>query len=68
MFGLDVAILVAQHDAIVVSYTAGSRGPDAVNGDGDRTGFSVVEIGTDEYKADVSAKSPAFIVGYVSPS
>ena len=68
VYGLDVSTLVAQHDAIVVSYTAGSRGPEAVNGDGDRVGFSDVELGNDEYKADVSGKSPAFIAGYVSPS
>jgi hypothetical protein len=68
VYGLDVSTLVAQHDAIVVSYAAGNRGPDAVNGDGDRTGFSVVEIGNDEHEADVTAKSPAFIAGYVSPS
>jgi len=67
VYGLDVSTLVARHDAIVVSYARGNRGPDAVNGDGDRTGFSVVEIGNDEYKADVSAKNAASISGYVSP-
>lgn len=68
VYGLDVSTLIAQHDAVVVSYTSGNRGPDAVNGDGDRTGFSVVEIGNDEYKADISAKTFAFLSGYVSPS
>jgi hypothetical protein len=68
VYGLDAAMLVAQHVAIVISYTPGSRGPDAINGDGDRTGFSVVEIGNDEYKADVSSKTDTNISGYVSPS
>lgn len=68
VYGLDVPTLVARHDAIVVSYAQGSRGPDAVNGDGDLSGFSVVEIGDDEYKADVTSKSPALLSGYVSPN
>lgn len=68
VYGLDTATLVAQHVAIVISYAPGSRGPDAINGDGDRTGFSVVEIGNDEYKADVSSKTDSTISGYVSPS
>ena len=68
VYGLDVATLFAQHDAIVISYTKGSRGPDAINGDGDRTGFSVVEIGNDEYKADITSKTASVISGYVSPS
>jgi hypothetical protein len=68
VYGLDVANLVAQHDAIVVSYTSGDRGPDAVNGDGSHTGFSVVEISNNEYQADISAKNIARVAGYVSPS
>jgi hypothetical protein len=68
VYGLDVANLVAQHDAIVVSYTNGDRGPDAVNGDGNHTGFSVVEISNNEYQADISAKNVARVAGYVSPS
>lgn len=68
VYGLDVATLFAQHDAVVVGTTPGNRGPDAVNGDGDRMGFSVVEIGNDEYKADISGKKFAFLSGYVSPA
>jgi hypothetical protein len=36
----------AVHVAIVTDDPPGQRGPDVVNGDGDRTGFSVVEAGT----------------------
>ena len=68
VYGLDVGALVAQHDAIVTSYAKGSRGPDAINGDGNLTGFSVVEIGKDEYKADLSGKTSFLLSGYVSPS
>lgn len=68
VYGLAVANLVAHHDAIVVSYTSGNRGPDAVNGDGSHTGFSVVEISNNEYQADISAKNVARVSGYVSPS
>lgn len=68
IYGLDVATLFAQHVAIVISDAKGSRGPDAINGDGDRTGFSVAEIGNDEYKADVTPKHSAALSGYVSPS
>ena len=55
-----------QHVAVVVSYSPGARGPDVVNGDGDRTGFSVVETGTDQYKADLSGNGGQ-LAGYVSP-
>lgn len=68
VYGVDTATLFAQHVAIVVSYSRGNRGPDAVNGDGDRTGFSVVEIANDEYAADAAAKNASFVSGYVSPS
>ena len=45
---------------------AGRPGPDVVNGDGDRTGFSVVETGTDQYRADTpGGGSP--LSGYASP-
>jgi len=68
IYGLDTATLVAQHAAVVVAVTPGSRGPDAVNGDGDRTGFSVVEVATDEYRADISPTKAAPLSGYVAPS
>jgi CHAP domain len=67
VYGLNVSQLVAQHVAVVVSDAPGSKGPDVVNGDGDRTGFSVVEIGNDEYKADAPG-SAAYLSGYVSPT
>lgn len=66
VYGLDAATLVAQHVAVVTGYTPGARGPDVVNGDGDRTGFSVVEPGTDQYKADTGS-SGELLSGYVSP-
>ncbi len=67
VYGLYAAQLVAQHVAIVVSDPPSGKGPDVVNGDGDRTGFSVVEVGDDEYKADAPG-SAAYLSGYVSPS
>lgn len=42
----------AVHVAIVTDDPPDQRGPDLVNGDGDRTGFSVVETGTDQERAD----------------
>jgi hypothetical protein len=67
VYGLDTATLAAQHVAVVTGYSSGERGPDVVNGDGDRTGFSVVETGTDQYRADISG-SAATLSGYVSPT
>ncbi len=66
VYGLDVAALTAVHVAVVTSVSPGERGPDVVNGDGDRTGFSVVETGTDQFFADTGAHR-ARISGYVSP-
>ncbi len=56
----------ATHVAIVSDDTPRQRGPDVVNGDGDRTGFSVVETGTDQIQADVSHASTSTLTGYVS--
>jgi hypothetical protein len=67
VYGLDTATVIAAHVAIVIGYQAGDRGPTAVNGDGDVTGFSVVELRSDEYVADVHP-SGAPLSGYVSPS
>ena len=67
VYGLNASELVAQHVAVVVSYSAGDRGPDAINGDGDRTGYSVVELANDEYRAD-GAGTSAPLSGYVSTS
>jgi len=50
----------------VTRYTGGGRGRNVGNGDGERTGFSVVETGTDQYKADLSGDGDQ-LAGYVSP-
>jgi hypothetical protein len=56
----------AVHVAIVTADPPGQRGPDVVNGDGDRTGFSVVETGTDQVQAD-TGHGDSTLAGYVSP-
>jgi hypothetical protein len=66
VYGLELASLQAQHVAVVTSYSPGARGPNVVNGDGERTGFSVVETGTDQYKADLTSDGGQ-LAGYVSP-
>lgn len=66
VYGLDLAGDTAQHVAVVTSYVAGKRGPDVVNGDGARTGFSVVEKGIDQYKADLHDNG-GLLAGYTSP-
>ena len=67
IYGLDLTTVVASHVAVVVGYSPGARGPDVVNGDGDHTGFSVVETGTDQYQADTKGGGEP-LSGYVSPS
>ncbi len=67
VYGLDAAALVAQHVAVVVSFTPGSAGPNAINGDGDHTGFSRVEYQTNEFNADTAGSGGASLSGYVSP-
>ena len=57
----------AAHVAIVTHDPRAQRGPDVVNGDGDRTGFSVVETGTDQTRADSGHRHNATLAGYVSP-
>ena len=57
----------AAHVAIVTDDPRWQRGPDVVNGDGDRTGFSVVETGTDQTRADAGHNHDATLAGYVSP-
>ncbi len=57
----------AVHVAIVTDDAAGQSGPDVVNGDGSRTGFSVVETGTDQVNAD-AGNGDSTLAGYVSPS
>jgi ABC-type Fe3+/spermidine/putrescine transport system ATPase subunit len=56
----------AVHVAIVTDDAPGKPGPDVVNGDGDRTGFSVVETGTDQVQAD-AGHGDSMLAGYVSP-
>jgi hypothetical protein len=67
VYGLDTTTLVAQHVAVVIDDPPGARGPDVINGDGSRTGFSVVETGHDQIDADVHGHG-GHISGYVSPS
>lgn len=57
----------AAHVAIVTGDPLGRRGPDVINGDGDRTGFSIVEAGTDQFRADTGHRGGALLAGYVSP-
>jgi CHAP domain len=56
----------AAHVAIVTNDGPGPQGPDVVNGDGDRTGFSVVETGTDQLQVHIGQGYSA-LAGYVSP-
>jgi hypothetical protein len=66
VYGLGPAGLTAAHVAIVTGFAPGAAGPDVVNGDGDRTGFSVVEKGTDQRRAD-GRDAGSVLSGYVSP-
>jgi hypothetical protein len=66
VYGLDPVTGTAVHVAVVTGYQAGARGPNVVNGDGARTGFSVVEVGDDEYKADIHGPGGP-LSGYVAP-
>jgi CHAP domain len=67
VYGLDTAAVTAVHVAVVVGNSGNDRAPDVVNGDGDRTGYSVVEVGDRQAFADVKGKG-APLSGYVSPS
>jgi D-alanyl-D-alanine carboxypeptidase len=67
VYGLSLGVHPsAEHVAIVTDDPPGRRGPDVVNGDGDRTGFSVVETGTSQVRADAGHRDSA-LAGYVSP-
>jgi hypothetical protein len=55
----------AAHVAIVTADSPGQLGPDVVNGDGDQTGFSVVETGTDQAQIHVG-QDVYPLAGYVS--
>ena len=67
VYGLNVADDTAEHVAIVTSTTKDDGAPDVINGDGDRTGFSVVEAGNKEAFADIQGHGDP-LSGYVSPS
>jgi hypothetical protein len=68
VYGLSLSVdATAAHVAIVTADPRGQRGPDVINGDGDRTGFSVVEPGTDQVRADTGRHHGAALTGYVSP-
>jgi hypothetical protein len=66
VYGLDTVAVTAVHVAVVTAATSDNRAPDVINGDGDRTGFSVVEVGNHQAFADVKGKG-APLSGYVSP-
>jgi hypothetical protein len=67
VYGLNTTSVTADHVAIVTAATTHDDAPDVVNGDGDRTGYSVVEVGKRQAFADVKGKG-ARLSGYVSPS
>jgi len=67
VYGLDSTAVTAVHVAVVTGVTGDEAAPDVVNGDGDRTGYSVVEQGTQQAYADVKGRG-ARLSGYVSPS
>jgi hypothetical protein len=66
VYGLNLSSVTADHVAIVTGATSRPDAPDVINGDGDRTGFSVVETGTDQEYADVHGRGGR-LSGYVSP-
>jgi hypothetical protein len=68
LYGLSLtsANPYASHVAIVTSDPQGQKGPNVVNGDGDRTGFSVVETGTDQ-SVTHDGHRVSTLSGYVSP-
>ena len=68
VYGIRLApALTAAHVAIVTGVSREQRGPDVINGDGDRTAFSVVETGSDQLRADSGHGAGAPLAGYVSP-
>lgn len=66
VYGLDTGSVTAVHVAVVTGTTGRDDAPDVVNGDGDRTGYSVVEAGDHQSDADVQGDG-APLSGYVSP-
>jgi hypothetical protein len=67
VYGLDTSAVTAVHVAIVTAATGNAAAPDVINGDGDRTGYSVVEVGDNQAFADARQKD-ASLSGYVSPT
>lgn len=67
VYGLDTKAVTAVHVAVVVASSGDDAAPDVVNGDGDRTGYSVVEVANNQAFADATRKG-APLSGYVSPS
>ncbi len=66
VYGLDTSAVTAVHVAVVSAASGNDAAPDVINGDGDRTGFSVVEPGDQQAFADVKGRG-APLSGYVSP-
>lgn len=66
VYGLGASNLTAAHVAVVISQSTPGTGPTVINGDGDRTGFSVVETESNELFAD-TGHHHARLSGYVSP-
>jgi hypothetical protein len=67
VYGLNTGELAAAHVAIVVAYVHGDKGPIDVNGDGNLTAYSRVELRANEFYADANPRG-APLSGYVSPS
>jgi CHAP domain len=67
VYGLDTSAVTAVHVAIVTAATGNDASPDVINGDGDKTGYSVVEVGDNQAFADAEQKG-APLSGYVSPA
>jgi hypothetical protein len=67
VYGLDTSAVTAVHVAIVIADTGNDASPDVINGDGDRTGYSVVEVGDNQAFADAK-QTGARLSGYVSPT
>jgi hypothetical protein len=67
VYGLSLGLdPTAAHVAIVTADARAQAGPDVVNGDGDRTGFSVVEASSDQAYAD-TGQHDSPLAGYVTP-
>jgi len=67
VYGLNAKAVTAEHVAIVTTASAKPNAPNVINGDGDRTGYSVVEVGHEQKFGDVQGHGDA-VSGYVSPS